>query len=153
MSHYRPNLRDLEFNLFEVLGRDRVLGQGEYADLDAEIAQEMLTEVARLAVEDLGPSLVESDRTPPTFDPTTYSATLPESFKRAYRAYLDGEWWRTDVPAERANCAPLPGLTSMHEIVVPKGIFRSGKTLPGKISAFGPLETVSPTFSRSGAMM
>lgn len=110
MSHYRPNLRDLEFNLFEVLGRDRVLGQGEYADLDAEIAQEMLTEVARLAVEDLGPSLVESDRTPPTFDPTTYSATLPESFKRAYRAYLDGEWWRTDVPAELGGTPVPPSL-------------------------------------------
>ena len=28
MSHYKSNVRDLEFNLFEVLRRDELLGQG-----------------------------------------------------------------------------------------------------------------------------
>ena len=28
MSHYKSNLRDIEFNLFEVLGRDEILGKG-----------------------------------------------------------------------------------------------------------------------------
>ena len=28
MSHYKSNLRDIEFNLFEVLGRGDVLGHG-----------------------------------------------------------------------------------------------------------------------------
>ena len=27
MSHYKSNIRDIEFNLFEVLGRDEVLGR------------------------------------------------------------------------------------------------------------------------------
>ncbi len=107
MSHYRPNVRDLEFNLFELLGRDQVLGSGPYADLDAGTARAMLAEVARLAVEDLAPSLLTSDRNPPTFDPATHSATLPEDFKRAYQAYLDGEWWRTDVPVEIGG-QPVP---------------------------------------------
>ena len=31
MSHYKSNLRDIEFNLFEVLGRDEVLGTGPFA--------------------------------------------------------------------------------------------------------------------------
>ena len=30
MSHYKSNLRDIEFNLFEVLGRDEVLGTGPF---------------------------------------------------------------------------------------------------------------------------
>ena len=34
MSHYKSNLRDIEFNLFEVLGRDEVLGQGPFAEVD-----------------------------------------------------------------------------------------------------------------------
>ncbi len=28
MSHYKSNIRDIEFNLFEVFGRDEVLGHG-----------------------------------------------------------------------------------------------------------------------------
>ena len=107
MSHYRPNLRDLEFNLFEFLGRDQVLGQGGYAEVDAETARHMLAEVARLAVEDLAPSLLPSDRTPPSYDPATYSATLPDEFKRSYQAYLDGEWWRIDVPTQLGG-TPIP---------------------------------------------
>ncbi|MDQ4086160.1 MAG: acyl-CoA dehydrogenase N-terminal domain-containing protein, partial [Actinomycetota bacterium] len=34
MSHYKSNVRDLEFNLFEVLGRDAVLGTGPFEDVD-----------------------------------------------------------------------------------------------------------------------
>ena len=36
MSHYKSNVRDQEFNLFEVFGLDKVLGDGNYADIDAE---------------------------------------------------------------------------------------------------------------------
>ena len=42
MSHYKSNVRDQEFNLFEVLGLDRALGQGQYSDVDADTAREML---------------------------------------------------------------------------------------------------------------
>ena len=42
MGHYKSNLRDLEFNLFEVFGRGDVLGTGPYADVDADTAREML---------------------------------------------------------------------------------------------------------------
>ena len=45
MGHYKSNLRDIEFNLFEVLGRQDVLGTGPYADIDADTAREMLREV------------------------------------------------------------------------------------------------------------
>ena len=35
MSHYKSNLRDIEFNLFEVLGRDEILGTGPFAESTA----------------------------------------------------------------------------------------------------------------------
>jgi hypothetical protein len=38
-------------------------------------------------------------------------------------------------------------------IVVPVGMFCSGRQLPGWISAPGPLTTVDPTRSRAGARM
>ena len=53
MSHYKSNLRDLEFNLFEVFGRDQVLGPGPFDDIDGDTARDILAEVDRLATEDL----------------------------------------------------------------------------------------------------
>ena len=49
MSHYKSNLRDIEFNLFEVFGAQNRLGTGPYADLDPETARDILGEVERLA--------------------------------------------------------------------------------------------------------
>jgi hypothetical protein len=36
MSLYKANVRDLEFNLFEVLDREKVLATGEFGDLDGD---------------------------------------------------------------------------------------------------------------------
>ncbi len=110
MGHYRANLRDIEFTLFEVLGREDVLGQGPYADVDADVAREMLREVARLSEHELADSFVDSDRNPPVYDPTTHSVTLPESFKRSYAAYVAGDWWRMDLPEELGGTVVPPSL-------------------------------------------
>ncbi|MFW6092172.1 MAG: acyl-CoA dehydrogenase N-terminal domain-containing protein, partial [Actinomycetota bacterium] len=56
MGHYKSNLRDIEFTLFEVLGRDELLGHGKFEDVDAETARALLAEVDRLAREDLAAS-------------------------------------------------------------------------------------------------
>ena len=36
MGHYKANLRDLEFNLFEVFDREAILGSGPFAEIDAD---------------------------------------------------------------------------------------------------------------------
>ncbi len=74
MSHYKSNLRDLEFNLFEVFGADRAFGQAPFDGIDAETARDVLAEVNRLSREDLAASYTEADRNPPRFDPATYTA-------------------------------------------------------------------------------
>jgi len=119
MGHYKSNLRDLEFNLFEVFGRAAVLGQGPYADVDADTAREMLHQVARLAEDELADSLLDSDRNPPVFDPATHSVTIPESFKKSYRAYLDSEFWSVDIPSELGGTVVPPSLKwAMNELVL-----------------------------------
>jgi len=100
MSHYKSNLRDIEFNLFEVLGRQEILGAGPFAEVDEETARDMLAEVNRLATGPVAESLVDGDRNPPVFDPATGDVTMPESFKRSFRALMDAEWWRLSVPPE-----------------------------------------------------
>ncbi|QIK75085.1 acyl-CoA dehydrogenase [Nocardioides piscis] len=107
MTHYKSNLRDIEFNLFEVLGRDEILGQGPFAEIDGETAREILAEVDRLSREDLAASYVDSDRNPPVFDPATNTAPVPESFKKSYQAWMDAEYWRLGINEELGG-TPAP---------------------------------------------
>ncbi|OQO90611.1 acyl-CoA dehydrogenase [Saccharomonospora piscinae] len=97
MGHYKSNVRDLEFNLFEVLGVQERLGSGVLAESDEQTARGVLTELNNLAVGPLAESFVDADRNPPVYDPKTFSATLPESFKKSYQALWDGEWWRVGL--------------------------------------------------------
>ncbi len=94
------NIRDIEFNLFEVLGRGEILGTGAFEEVDTETARSILSEVDRLAREDLAASFEDSDRNPPVYDPETGTADMPESFKKSYRAWMDAEYWRLALPPE-----------------------------------------------------
>ena len=94
MGHYRSNVRDLEFNLFEVLDLEKALATGEFGDLDGESVRQMLDEAARQAEGPLAESFADADRNPPTFDPETHAVTIPESFKTSVRVWQQGEWWR-----------------------------------------------------------
>jgi alkylation response protein AidB-like acyl-CoA dehydrogenase len=107
VSHYKSNIRDIEFNLFEVLGRDEVLGTGPFAEIDGETAREILGELDRLARTDLAESFEDGDRNPPVFDPKTHTAPVPESFKKSYQAWMDAEYWRLGTLAELGG-TPAP---------------------------------------------
>jgi alkylation response protein AidB-like acyl-CoA dehydrogenase len=99
MTHYKSNLRDLEFNLFEVFGADKAFGQAPFDEIDADTARDVLAEVNRLAREDLAASYEDADRNPPRFDPATNTAPLPESFKKSYAQFMASEFWRLDLPS------------------------------------------------------
>ncbi|GGN38200.1 acyl-CoA dehydrogenase [Streptomyces kronopolitis] len=100
MGHYKSNLRDIEFNLFEVLGRDSVYGTGPFAEMDVDTAKSVLSEIARLSENELAESFADADRNPPVFDPDTNTAPVPDTFKKSYQAYMDAEWWRLGIPEE-----------------------------------------------------
>jgi alkylation response protein AidB-like acyl-CoA dehydrogenase len=100
VGHYKSNLRDIEFNLFEVLGRQDVLGSEHFPEIDEETARGMLDEVNRLAVGPIAESFAEADRHPPVFDPGTSSVRMPEAFKKSFQAFQDGEWFRLELPPE-----------------------------------------------------
>ncbi|TCC53216.1 acyl-CoA dehydrogenase [Kribbella capetownensis] len=110
MNHYKSNLRDIEFNLLEVLGRDAVLGQGPYADMDVDTARAVLAEIDRLAKHELAESFAEADRNPPVFDPEAHEVRMPEAFKKSYHAYMDAEWFKLELPAELGGQPTPPSL-------------------------------------------
>ena len=110
MGHYKSNLRDLEFNLFEVFGAGERLGNGPFADMDEDTARDVLREVERLATGELADSFADSDRNPPVYDPKTKTIAMPESFKKSYRLLLDSQWWRLDLPAHMGGSGAPPSL-------------------------------------------
>ncbi|MGH3753647.1 MAG: acyl-CoA dehydrogenase [Pseudonocardiaceae bacterium] len=110
MGHYKSNLRDLEFTLFEVFRVQDVLGVGPFAEMDLETAHDVLGELDRLARGPLSESFAESDRNPPVFDPDAHTVELPAAFKKSFRALWDGEWYRLDLPAELGGYGAPPSL-------------------------------------------
>ncbi|MFG1698007.1 acyl-CoA dehydrogenase [Nonomuraea sp. NPDC049309] len=106
MGHYKSNVRDLEFNLFEVFGRGEILGTGRFAEIDEDVVRSVLDEMNRLATGVLADSFEEGDRNPPVFDAATGSVKLPEGFKKSYKALVDGGWANLDLPADLGG----PGL-------------------------------------------
>ena len=100
MSHYKSNVRDIEFNLFEVFGTDKTLQNAPFDEVDEDTARGIIAEVAKLAEGPLAASFVDADRNPPVFDPDTYSVTIPESFKKSYKTLQDSEWWRLETIPE-----------------------------------------------------
>jgi alkylation response protein AidB-like acyl-CoA dehydrogenase len=100
MSHYKSNLRDIEFNLFEVLRRQDLLGQPPYPELDEETVRGILAELERMATGPLAESFADADRNPPVFDAATSSVRIPESLRKSFRTFMDAEWYRLSLPAE-----------------------------------------------------
>jgi len=134
MSHYKSNLRDIEFNLFEVLRRQDLLGRDPYPELDEDTARSVLVELERLAVGPMAASFADADRNPPVFDPATNSVRVPESLRASYRAFMDAEWYRLSLPAELGGTpAPRSLNWAMAELILGSNpaiwMYSSGHTM------------------------
>ncbi|GAB3916613.1 acyl-CoA dehydrogenase [Microlunatus endophyticus] len=119
MTHYKSNLRDIKFNLFELLGRSEILGHGPYEDMDVETAEAVLDEVDHLATTKLAESFESADRQPPVFDPESHTAPLPEAFKKSYDAWMESEFYQIGLAAEVGGQPAPPSLRwAMNELVL-----------------------------------
>ncbi|MEV6319934.1 acyl-CoA dehydrogenase [Nocardia sp. NPDC051787] len=98
MGHYKANLRDIEFNLFEVLQLDKLLDTGAYGDLDSDTAREILAEVGRLAEGPVADSFAAADREPVVYDATTFSISVPEPLRKTVAAVRESGWSRLGMP-------------------------------------------------------
>ncbi|QLY28865.1 acyl-CoA dehydrogenase [Nocardia huaxiensis] len=111
MGHYRSNVRDLEFTLFEMFGLDKILASGAYGDLDGPTVRQMLTEAAKLAEGPVAEGFSDADRNPPTFDAATHTVRIPESFKKALRAWQSADWFRVGL-REEVGGVPAPAMVT-----------------------------------------
>jgi alkylation response protein AidB-like acyl-CoA dehydrogenase len=107
VGHYIANVRDLEFNLFEVLDIGAVLGTGRYSDLDVDTAKTILAEAARLAEGPIAETFAYADRNPPVFDPNTHSISVAPELAKTVHAIKEAGWWRLGL-AEEIGGMPAP---------------------------------------------
>ncbi|MFF0458264.1 acyl-CoA dehydrogenase [Nocardia africana] len=119
MSHYKANLRDIEFNLFEVLGIGALLEAGAYGDLDTETARGMLTEVQRLAEGPVAESFVDADRNPISFDAARHEVTVPDPLRKTVAAVNEAGWSGLGMPEDMGGVeAPSPLIWAIQEMIV-----------------------------------
>ena len=119
MGHYKSNLRDLEFNLFEFLKIQKVLEAGKFGDLDEDTARGILAEVKTLTEGPAAEGFADADRNPPVFDPETHSVSLPEPFKKSFRAWWDAGYWSMGIPEELGGTdSPRSLLWAVNEMML-----------------------------------
>ena len=100
MSHYKSNLRDVEFNMFELFNRQDILGTGPFEEVDTDTAKSILAEIDRISRDDLAASFEDADRNPPVYDPAEKTVTMNPAFAKSYKAWIEAEWWRLQIPEE-----------------------------------------------------
>jgi alkylation response protein AidB-like acyl-CoA dehydrogenase len=119
LGHYIANVRDLEFNLFEVLDVGAVLGTGRYSDLDAETVRTILAEAARLAEGPVAESFAFADRNPPVFDPAAHTISVPPELVKTVQAIKEAGWWRLMLDEEIGGMAAPPPLAwAVNEMIL-----------------------------------
>jgi alkylation response protein AidB-like acyl-CoA dehydrogenase len=98
VSHYRSNLRDIEFTLFEVFGAGSYLGTGPFAGVDADQARMLLGELERFCRESIwADSFVAADRIPLELSPEG-DVTVPEELDQALKAFYEAGWHLLPLP-------------------------------------------------------
>ncbi|MFH1330043.1 MAG: acyl-CoA dehydrogenase [Actinomycetota bacterium] len=108
MSHYKSNLRDIEFNLFEAYRVQEYLGTGPFGPIDRDTAGDILRETERLSVEQLAESFAEIDHEGPKL--VDGQVILPAGVKSALDAYYEGGWDRIALPESLGGFGAPPSL-------------------------------------------
>ncbi|MPZ53408.1 MAG: acyl-CoA dehydrogenase, partial [Acidimicrobiia bacterium] len=103
MSHYRSNVRDIEFALFDVLGAH--LDYDEFAEIDRETAHDLISEAERFATGPWAASFVAADRTP--IELVDGQVVLPGELKESLKAHREAGWDRIGLP-EGLGGMPVP---------------------------------------------
>lgn len=106
MSHYKSNLRDIEFTVFELFRVQDYLTEELWPGVDPETIRDVLNEIERLAREDYAASYVDQDRIP--LELVDGEVHLPESVKKSVAAFKEGGWDSIGLPLEMGG-TPFPG--------------------------------------------
>ncbi len=98
MNNYKANVRDIEFNLFEVFNLGEVYGRAPFENTDEEVARASLKEADKFANDVFGELYEEGDRVGCQFNEG--KITTPPGCKEAVEKFLEDSWQLMDVSGE-----------------------------------------------------
>lgn len=108
MTHFKSNLRDIQFNLFEYGKLQGVLGQGRFADMDEDTARSVIAEVDKLARGVIADSFEPGDREPLQLHDG--NVTLPPAIRTAIDAFYEGGWQALELPSHLGGVGAPPSV-------------------------------------------
>ena len=107
-AHYRPNLRDIYFNLFELLEiQSTVLGKPPFESMDEATARAALEGFLEVMQASWAPTFASGDREGCHFDGKG-TVTLPKGYKEALAAYYAGGWQGFELPESLGGMGAPP---------------------------------------------
>ncbi|NUP13448.1 MAG: acyl-CoA dehydrogenase [Polyangiaceae bacterium] len=108
--HYKSNLRDTLFQLFEVLEvQSTSLGKAPYSSMDEATAREALKASEKLCTTELQKGFAESDRIPLELD-ANGNVKLPEALRRGYETFYDAQAHMLTVPEHLGGMGAPPSV-------------------------------------------
>ena len=92
--------RDVRFVLFEMLGLDKINRFEYFQGLDRDVFEETLNLAEKIAIDQFYSTYAEGDQVGLKFDPKTNEVTVPESFHKGFRSYMDAGFHILGFPQE-----------------------------------------------------
>jgi alkylation response protein AidB-like acyl-CoA dehydrogenase len=108
VDHYKPNLRDIFFQLFEVLEIQSTLGKPPF-ELDEATARASLEGFLELLQTHWAPTFASGDREGAQFDGKG-NVTLPAGYKKALEAFYAGGWNKLELPEHLGGYGAPPSV-------------------------------------------
>ncbi len=107
--HYKPNLRDIQFNLFEFLKiQETSLGKKPFGDLDEATARQTLDTMVPVCTGVMAEGFTEGDRVPLVFDPKTGAVTISPLMKKSFDSYFEAGLNMLDLPVHLGGMGAPP---------------------------------------------
>lgn len=111
VHHYKANLRDIFFNLFEVMDIGSTsLGKGPFSSMDETTAREALSGLLEMVQETWSPAFADGDRRGVEFDGKG-NVKLPASYLKALHAFYEGGWNNLELPEHLGGFGAPPSVS------------------------------------------
>ena len=110
-NHYKPNVRDTLFNLFEFLEIQKTaLGKKPFGDLDEATVRQTIETMVPACEGIMSEAFTEGDRIPLQFDPKTGTVTMSPLMQKAFAAYFETGMNLLDLPVHLGGLGAPPSL-------------------------------------------
>ena len=110
VDHYKPHLRDICFQLFEVLAiQNAALGKPPFEAMDEDSVRAALEGLLEVMLSTWAPAFAEGDRIGAVFDGKG-NVALPPGYHKALDAYYRGGWNKLELPEHLGGFGAPPSV-------------------------------------------